>query len=56
MISHNAIKYPQYKVTLMYMALLSARPSVALTSGWCALPSQRTRVMRIHTHTDINER
>jgi hypothetical protein len=25
--SHNIIKYPQYKVTLMYKALLSPRPS-----------------------------
>ena len=25
--SHNMIKYPQYKVRLMYMALLSARTS-----------------------------
>jgi hypothetical protein len=25
--SHNTIKYPQYKVTLMYIVLLSPRPS-----------------------------
>jgi len=30
--SHNTIKYPQYKIILMYMALLSPRTSPELTS------------------------
>jgi hypothetical protein len=49
---HNTIKYPQYKVTLMYMALLSPRFTVAhFTSLQNKIISHKSRHFAPHHYT-----
>ena len=48
---HNTIKYPQYKVTLMYMVLLSPRTSPSLTSLQNKSTSHKSRPFTPHHYT-----